>query len=94
MNEVSLRSFGQTISGLVCGQNLSREAAYQSFSQILENLQPDLHQGAFLATLAAKGETVEEIAGAWQAIDDLDTNHVSQPLGDVVDNAGFAFQYG
>ena len=35
--------------------------------------QPDLQQGALLAALVAKGETPEEIAGAWQAIVEFDT---------------------
>ena len=42
------------------------------FRQVMENSQPDLHQGAFLAALAAKGETSDEIAGAWEAIVELE----------------------
>ena len=44
------------------------------FAQVLEGEQPDLQQGAFLAALAAKGETPEEIAGAWEAIREFDTD--------------------
>jgi len=46
------------------------------FRETLLNRQPDLQQGAFLAALVSKGETVDELVGAWQAIDEIDTVHV------------------
>lgn len=50
------------------------------FREVLLNEQPDLQQGAFLAALVAKGETAEEIAGAWRAISEFDTVQVSDDL--------------
>lgn len=88
-NESSLREFGQNIQRLIEKQDLSRQACHAMFRQLMENSQPDLQQGAFLAALAAKGETTEEIAGAWEAILELDTTKIdmddSAPL---VENSG------
>jgi anthranilate phosphoribosyltransferase len=85
----SLRQFGRNIQRLIEKQHLCRETCREMFRQLLENRQPDLQQGAFLAALAAKGETVEEIAGAWEAILELDTEKIdidgSSPL---VENSG------
>jgi anthranilate phosphoribosyltransferase len=84
-----LKTFGGAIQRLIQGQNLSRDECYGLFCQILNNRQPDLQQGAFLAALVAKGETPEEIAGAWQAIDELDTVHARVDLGEpLVENSG------
>jgi anthranilate phosphoribosyltransferase len=59
------------------------------FRAVLANEQPDLQQGAFMAALTAKGETAEEIAGAWEAIYQLDTVKVFPHCsGPVVDNCG------
>lgn len=59
------------------------------FRQVLLNQQPDLQQGAFLSALVSKGETYQEIAGAWQAIVDHDTavirDEFDRPL---VENSG------
>ncbi|MFZ1985956.1 MAG: anthranilate phosphoribosyltransferase, partial [Desulfatitalea sp.] len=89
LHESSLREFGRTIQTLIEKQNLSRHACHAMFRQLLESSQPDLHQGAFLASLAAKGETSEEIAGAWEAIVELDTCNIeidtAKPL---VENSG------
>ena len=88
-DESTLREFGQHIQRLIEKQNLSRETCYAMFRQVMENSQPDLHQGAFLAALAAKGETSDEIAGAWEAIVELDTCKIEidrdKPL---VENSG------
>lgn len=87
--ESSLREFGRNIQGLIEKQDLSRQACHAMFRQILENSQPDLQQGAFLAALAAKGETVEEIAGAWEAILALDTTKIEIDGGTpLVENSG------
>jgi len=65
--------FGAVITRLIQKENLSREECREMFQEIMGNTQTDMHQGAFLAALAAKGETVDEIAGAWEAIYLLDT---------------------
>lgn len=88
-DESGLRDFGQHIQRLIAKQNLSRQECYELFRQLLENSQPDLHQGAFLAALAAKGETSEEIAGAWEAIVALDTCQIHiDPEPALVENSG------
>ena len=85
----SLRVFGWNIQRLSEKKDLTRNESYDMFSQILLNRQPDLHQGAFLSALAAKGETPQEIAGAWQAIVDIDTVRVDEELGSpLVENSG------
>lgn len=83
------REFGALISKLIQSQNLTREEANEAFLQILNNEPTDMHQGAFLAALTAKGETAEEIAGSWQAIYEVDTVKVTpQTSLPVVDNCG------
>lgn len=85
----SLRDFGWNIQKLIEKKDIGRNESYEMFRQVLLNLQPDLQQGAFLAALASKGETPQEIAGAWQAIVDLDTNLVDDELGyPLVENSG------
>jgi anthranilate phosphoribosyltransferase len=85
----SLKAFGSRIQRLMAGKDLTRRETYDAFAQILMNRQPELQQGAFLAALAAKGETPEEIAGAWQAIVDLDTVQARESFpGPLVENSG------
>lgn len=88
-NETDLRRFGAAVQKVIGGGDLSRDECRELFRQILLDEQPALQQGALLAALAAKGETPEEAAGAWQAVDELDTRHVEvggeAPL---VDNSG------
>ena len=87
--DASLKSFGEGIDRLISRQDLSRAECHAMFRQVLTDTQPDLHQGALLAALTAKGPTPPEIAGAWQAIVELDTAavEVSQE-GPLVDNCG------
>lgn len=85
----SLKAFGRGIQKLIDRQDLTRDESYEMFRQLLCDLQPDLQQGAFLAALSAKGETPQEIAGAWQAIVELDTTPVSESLDSpLVENSG------
>jgi len=72
-DETALRRFGADIQQLIAGRDLSRQRTYELFCELLRGEQPDLQQGALLAALAAKGETPQEIAGAWQAIVEVDT---------------------
>jgi anthranilate phosphoribosyltransferase len=89
MDAIKIMNFGAKIQSLIDGNNLSREETYEMFKEVLLNEQPDLQQGAFLAALVAKGETVEEIAGAWAAIDEIDTVHVSPDVqGGIFENSG------
>ena len=61
--EHKIKEFGSKICDLIKGKDLTCQETKALFSQVLLNEQPDLQQGAFLATLTAKGETPEEIAG-------------------------------
>ena len=88
-NEAALWEFGQNIQKLIEKEDLSRDASYGMFCQLMKNNQPDLHQGAFLSALAAKGETIEEIVGAWQAIVELDTCPLDMQMDHpLVENSG------
>lgn len=85
----SLAAFGQKIQKLIEKQNLTRSETHSAFLQILKNEQPELHQGAFLSALVAKGETSEEISGAWQAIQETDTVAATlSPASRAVENCG------
>ena len=85
----ALKAFGGKIQQLLNGQELTRKEAFALFAEILTDQQPELQQGAFLAALAAKGETPEEIAGAWQAIYEIDTVKASERFeAPLVENSG------
>jgi anthranilate phosphoribosyltransferase len=77
MQEQSLKTFGSYIQRLIRRQALSRQEAYEAFQSILTHAQPDLQQGALLAAMVAKGETIHEMAGAWEAIFRHDTVRVA-----------------
>ncbi|MCP4672127.1 MAG: anthranilate phosphoribosyltransferase, partial [Desulfobacula sp.] len=86
---VSNQEFGAIITRLIKKENLTRQEAQQAFVYILNNEVTDMHQGAFLASLTAKGETKQEVAGAWEAIYNLDTTKVTLNNGiQAVDNCG------
>lgn len=87
--ERDLGPFGSKVDALIKGQSLSRDEANWAFRQILQNEQPDLQQGAFLAAITAKGATPEEIAGIWEAIYELDTIKAKPEVnGPLVENCG------
>lgn len=83
------KEFGGLITRLLQKENMDRATAKEKFSEVLNNTQTEMQQGAFLAALTAKGETAAEIAGIWEAIYELDTvkvnPYISSPL---VDNCG------
>lgn len=82
------RRFGAAIQQLIQRRDLTRDQACDLMREVLAARQPELHQGAFLAALAAKGETAEEIAGVWAAIDGEDTVHARGLPDDCCDNSG------
>lgn len=87
-NNENLKSFGRNIQRLINREDLGRQQIQAMFSQVLRNEQSELQQGAFLAALTAKGETIEEIAGAWSAIDAIDTVKVDSMPSVLVENSG------
>lgn len=81
--------FGSRIQRLINKEDLDRDTIRKMFTEVLQGKQPDLQQGAFLAALAAKGETAAEIAGAWEAIRKVDTVRVEPEVdGPILDNCG------
>jgi anthranilate phosphoribosyltransferase len=94
-DDTALRAFGADVQRLIDGKDLTRERTYELFRDMLLGEQPDLQQGALLAALVAKGETPEEIAGAWQAIVEFDTVPAAlasvatgRATGPLVENSG------
>ena len=87
MNE--LLWFGSKVQQLIDRQDLDRTTIKKMFTQVLNEEQPELQQGAFLAALAAKGESADEIVGAWEAIRELDTVKVALNVDKpILDNCG------
>lgn len=80
MDIKAIKEFGSKVQMLIEGQDLTRQETCEMFREVLLDKQPDLQQGAFLAALVSKGETVDEIAGAWEAIDEIDTVHTKAAL--------------
>ncbi|MEI9949951.1 MAG: anthranilate phosphoribosyltransferase [Pseudomonadota bacterium] len=66
-DEQALRQFGGLIVRLQERQDLTREEARDAYLQIWRNQQPELQQGAFIAALRAKGETLPEILGVTES---------------------------
>jgi anthranilate phosphoribosyltransferase len=88
-DEKKLKSFGAQITRLLKRENLTRDESEECWRQIIANEQPDLQQGAFMAAMAMKGETDEEIAGGFEAIYEHDTNKVNLThLSPLLDNCG------
>ncbi len=80
---------GGFITRLIQKKVLTREESRQAFFHVLNNEVTDMHQGAFLAALTAKGETSEEVAGAWESVYNLDTTKVAiDPSLALVENSG------
>ena len=73
MPEDCNKAFGRMITRLIQKENLSRQETETAFTILLNNAVTPMQQGAFLAALTAKGETVSEMAGAFQAVFELDT---------------------
>jgi len=67
IDENKLRQFGGLIVRLQQRQDLTREEARDAYLQIWRNEQPELQQGAFIAALRAKGETLDEILGVTES---------------------------
>ncbi len=89
MDTERIAKFGLKIQRLIDRKDLSCDESYAMFKEILLNQQPDLQQGAFLAALVEKGETPEEIAGAWRAIYEIDTVKIKPDIKEpVVENCG------
>lgn len=76
MEEGKLRAFGGLIVRLQMKGDLSREETRDAYQQIWRGEQPELHQGAFIAALRAKGETLDEILGVTDSHNDEWSRHI------------------
>ncbi len=88
MQQITQEQFGRYIQQLIDKKHLNQELSYLLFRELMLDRQNSLQQGAFLAALVAKGETVDEIAGAWQAIDEFDTVHPDGLPEQLFENSG------
>jgi len=88
-DEDRLRAFGAIVGRLIRKEDISRAETKECWRQICAEEQPDLQQAAFMAALRAKPETLEEVAGTFDALFEYDTVKIDidtpQPL---IDNAG------
>ena len=79
--------YSELLSATIAGGDMSREQAYRAFTQIMDGQWTGAQIAAILTALAAKGETVEEITAAAQAMRDhavkIDTGGC-----DVIDTCG------
>lgn len=73
MNDIAKKNKGGTmfsgiLSRIIAREDLSREEIAAVFTDIFSGNLTDAQIGAFMAALAAKGETFEELAGAAEAM--------------------------
>ena len=87
--EERLRQFGAIIGRLILRQDISRAEARECWRQICAEEQPELQKGAFMAALKAKPETLDEIAGTFEALYEHDTVKVDIDTPEpIIDNSG------
>jgi anthranilate phosphoribosyltransferase len=77
IDETGLRNFGRLICEISRGKIMTREESKNAYRQVILNLQPELQQGAFLMSHITRVPTMEELAGAWEAMDEFDTAKIS-----------------
>lgn len=82
--EHELREFGRLTSAVALGRKLTREEAKEVYRQIILNEQPELQQGAFLMAHIARGPTIEELGGAWDALYIYDTAKIQTKRSGVI----------
>jgi anthranilate phosphoribosyltransferase len=87
-SEMQLRNFGHLICSIAAGEFMSREESHEAYRQVILNEQPELQQGAFLMAHIARGPSIEELSGAWDALDRYDTAkikcNIEGPICDIV----------
>ncbi|MBN1863300.1 MAG: anthranilate phosphoribosyltransferase [Victivallales bacterium] len=88
-NEKDLRAFGKLTCRIARGEMMTREESRDAYTQVILDMQPELQQGAFLMAHITRGPSVEELAGAWEAIDLHDTSKIECSIkGKVCDIVG------
>lgn len=63
-------NYSELLRGVIAGQKLTQSQAYEAFSAIMDGQWSEPQVAGLLVALAARGETVPEIAGAAQAMRD------------------------
>ena len=87
--EEGLREFGASVDALMRGERIGRQRTRDMFREVLLNVQPELQQGAFLAAITSARPGPGEMAGAWEAIFELDTVKARPEVdGHLVENCG------
>jgi anthranilate phosphoribosyltransferase len=77
------------IVSVASGKYLSREESCEAYRRVILNEQPELQQGAFLTAHITRGPTIEELGGAWDAMDKYDTAKIEPRIsGTVCDIVG------
>ena len=80
-------AYNELLAPVIAGGDLSREQAYWAFTQIMAGQWTAAQIAAMLAALASKGETVDEITAAAQAMRDHAVKIHTGGL-DVIDTCG------
>jgi anthranilate phosphoribosyltransferase len=75
------------INNLIQGKNLSRAESRKLMTIILNGAATDAQISAFLVALRMKGETVDEVAGAVEALKKK-TRHIRTKFDNIVDTCG------
>lgn len=87
-DEHDLRRFGKLISAIASGHIMTRDESREAYREVILDLQPELQQGAFLLAHFMRKPTVEELSGAWDALDRYDTAKIRTdrqgPVCDIV----------
>jgi anthranilate phosphoribosyltransferase len=87
-SEIQLRDFGRLICTIASGKLMSRKESCEAYRQVILNEQPELQQGAFLMAHITRGPSIEELSGAWDALDCYDTAKINTngtgPVCDIV----------
>jgi anthranilate phosphoribosyltransferase len=63
-----MKSLSPTLARVIEGHRLTRVEMAEAVTTMMEGLAPPIQAGALLAVLRARGETVEELVGAVQAV--------------------------
>jgi len=84
---VADESYGRLLRAVIGGEDLSRRQTHWAFTEIMDGRWDEVQIAALLAALAAKGETVDEIAGGAAAMREHVVRIDAAGL-DVVDTCG------
>jgi len=79
--------YSDILHAAISGRGLTRQESRLAFDQIMDGQWTEAQIAAFLAALAAKGETVDEIAGAAEAMREHAVR-IETGAADVIDTCG------